>query len=323
MPAPSRLSKEQLVSLLIKKGYPENQVRGLKRPQLLEFLNEENEQIEEETKGEEAIEALDEVNVQEDTCVDAVDTPSSDDTKTANPSVEISDSNAVEETEEDKQDEEMDSSHKGWTQYVLGKLQSDEMEGKNPRVEGLRRVAEEVIGEIIEEGCNLADPPNIDNEMRACVKAWVVFRDECGTVKRFEALADAYHGNCTSDFVLYVVAMADTRAKGRCYRNALKLKRVLAAEEVDPAMAACQGEDNKQPIAPTQITGIRVVSERLGISIEKHLVVLGIECSLDKNQELDLGSLNKGSAKKVLLQLNKYNMSRDEIPDEIKEKIDG
>lgn len=319
MPPPSRLSKEELIKLLIEKGFPETHVRALKRPQLLELFNEDNEQEEEETKGEEALEALDEIDVEEDTCANVVDTPSSDDEKTVN-AVERDWDDAGKQVEENETEEEMDPSHERWTQYVLGKLRSDEMEGKNPRVEGLRRVSEEVLGDIIEEGCDLVASPTIDNEMRASVKAWVVFRDNEGTTKRFEALADAYQGNCTSVFVFYLVAMADTRAKGRCYRNALKLKKVLAAEEIDPALAACQGEDNKQPIDPTQITGIRVVAERLGISIEKHLIALGIECSLDENKDLNLGSLNKGSAKKVLLQLNAYNLSKDDIPDEIKEE---
>jgi len=119
----------------------------------------------------------------------------------------------------------------GWTQYVLGRFFDEELDGQNPRVEGLRRVASLLVGDIVEEGCELIQGPCSDNGYRACAKAWAVF-DTIRGKKRFEALADACPENCSEGYTTYITAIADTRAKGRVYRNALYLHRVVAAEEL-------------------------------------------------------------------------------------------
>jgi hypothetical protein len=120
----------------------------------------------------------------------------------------------------------------GWTAYVIGKLVSDELEGQNPRVEGLRRVAEELLGEIMEEGYDLVSPPTAENDNRACVKAWVIFDTDAGR-KRFEGLADVSLLNCDENFAKFPTSTVESRAKGRCFWAALHLKRVIAAEDVD------------------------------------------------------------------------------------------
>ncbi len=146
--------------------------------------------------------------------------------------------------------------------------------------------------------------------MRACVKAWVIFN--CGSEqRRYEALADAYPGNCSVDYGIYLTAMADTRAKGRCFRNALKLKRVVAAEEVDPMTLPVDKEDYTNPIDVSQLTAIKVVSERINVSISKLLLYM--------NLEEDPSKIKKGEAKKVLQKLNEMNLTKD-IPENLLNK---
>jgi len=118
-------------------------------------------------------------------------------------------------SEKDKESLPPGPSDPEWTQYVLGKFLPDEVDGQNPRVEGLRRVSSELVGELVEEGCDLVSAPCEANGYRACVKAWAIFLTNGGKEKRFEALADAHPDNCIDDYVTYLVAMADTRAKGR------------------------------------------------------------------------------------------------------------
>lgn len=293
MTAPSRLSKEALIKKLIDEGYPGENLHALKRPQLIDLIKED--QQTEEQKGEIAVQVLEEIE-------------------------KVTKPDPIDESDEDQCDQtkpEISPNSPDWTQYILGKFADDELEGKNPRVEGLRRVAEEVVGELIEEGCDLVAAPTVDNEMRVCVKCWVVF-DVGGTLKRFEALADAYPGNCTSIFGAYLTAMADTRGKGRCFRNALKLRQVVAAEEIDPVVAASQTGDDQQPIDPSQSTAIRVVAKRLGASIQKCLDAMDVKYELNNDGVLNLASLTKGDAKKVLGQLNGYSSSNDGIPNELK-----
>ena len=170
-----------------------------------------------------------------------------------------------------------------WTQYVLGKFLPDEVDGKNPRVEGLRRVAGDFVGELIEEGCDLVAAPCEDNRFRACVKAWGVFLTDTGTTKRFEALADAHGDNCQEDYATYLVAMADTRAKGRVFRNALGLRRVVAAEEVSKTVALASEVQPGGPIHTGQISLIRMMSDRHGFNLVEVLDGLNIKHELNES----------------------------------------
>lgn len=170
-----------------------------------------------------------------------------------------------------------------WTQYVLGKFLPDEVDGKNPRVEGLRRVAGDLVGELVEEGCDLVASPCEDNRFRACVKAWCVFVTEDGRTKRFEALADAHEDNCLEDYATYLVAMADTRAKGRVFRNALGLRRVVAAEEVSNTVALASDVQPGGPIHTGQISLIRMMADRHGFNLVKVLDDMSIKHELNES----------------------------------------
>lgn len=181
-----------------------------------------------------------------------------------------------------------------WTQYVLSQFQDDELDGESPRVEGLRRVASDLLSGIVEEGCNLIMCPSPDNGFVACAKAWVIF----GNGQKFEALADASQNNCTADFGIYPTAMADTRAKGRCYRAALMLKRVVCAEE------KCSGgniiTNKEEDVRTGQISAVRILSERLKINPLELINKLfeGKNC-------IDIKSLDFNEAQQVIKELNR------------------
>ena len=170
-----------------------------------------------------------------------------------------------------------------WTQYVLGKFLPDEVDGKNPRVEGLRRVAGELVGELVEEGCDLVDAPCESNRFRASVKAWGVFLTADGRTKTFEALADAHEDNCQEDYATYLVAMADTRAKGRVFRNALGLRRVVAAEEVSKTVALASDVQPGGSIHTGQISLIRLMADRYGFNLVEILDSLCIKHELNES----------------------------------------
>ena len=201
----------------------------------------------------------------------------------------------------------------GWTQYVLGKFMEDEVDGQNPRVEGLRRVAGELIGEIIEEGCDLVAAPCEDNRFRACVKAWCVFLTPKGHAKRFEALADAHSDNCLESYATYLVAMADTRAKGRVYRNALMLRRVVAAEEVNKTMATAQDTQQGGSLHTGQLTMIRIMAERNNFSVSDILDKLAIACEVnDTTGDVNLKELSYEDALNVIRSMREMTEQKGE-----------
>lgn len=279
--APTRMGKSELKETLLSLGYTEEQLQDsegkcLKRPELLEKLHAHQ-------QGEEGLAVLSNVKEEDDDVGVAVEF----NTDTSPP--DTSESNSESEPEELEPPIPSDPE---WTQFVLGKFLDDELDKQNPRVEGLRRVAGELVGELIEEGCELAAAPTIDNGFRACVKAWAIFLTQDGRTKRFEALADAHGDNCHEDYATYLVAMADTRAKGRVYRNALCLRRVVAAEEVSKTLARTADTVSGGAIHTSQISMIRLISDRHGFNIVEVLDKLGIKYELNEQTgDVNLQSL--------------------------------
>lgn len=305
---PTRMSKNELKQALLDLGHKEESLQDaqgkcLKRPELLEklqaFKNEdEGEKVvvppdtEELTALSNAVEEEDDIGIEvksststgaEEDLGETLTKPS--DMGGSSIDISVDDDEICEEV--------LTPSDPGWTQYVLGKFLDDEMDGQNPRVEGLRRVAGELVGELIEEGCDLVASPTEENRLRACAKAWGVFHTSDGITKRFEALADAHSGNCLEDYATYLVAMADTRAKGRMFRNALHLRRVVAAEEVSKTMATTADVQSGGSIHVGSITMLRMIADRQGFNIEEVLKDLGIEYTLnDSTGEVNLTLLS-------------------------------
>jgi len=276
--APTRMKKGELKSALLGRGYKEEEIAKKKRPELIELLSSSNGDELRQEAEDEMMEEMRELTNPHDT-------------------------------------EDITPSHPEWTQFVLGKFMDDELDGENPRVEGLRRVAEELLGDIVEEGCDLVDPPSMENGMRACAKSWVVFSNGSEN-KRFEALADACENNVSPDYAMYLCAMADTRAKGRCYRNALKLRRIVSAEEIGVGGSFGRQDTDEDAIQTGQITAIRMLADRLGVSILKLVEDLEMNCQKTESGAIDLNSLDRASAQVVVKRLNELRQTR--VPDKLK-----
>ena len=267
--SPTRMGKQKLINALLASGYTKEQLlddngKSLKRIVLLEKFQAHQ-------QGEEGLVVLSEIEENND-----VGVPVEPDTKESQ-----EDTCASEELEPEPL-EPPTPNDPCWTQFVLGHFMEDEMDGKNPRVEGLRRVAGELVGELIEEGCDLIAVPEENNRFRACAKAWGIFVTKEGVTKRFEALADADTVNCQEDYVTYLVAMADTRAKGRMFRNALCLRRVVAAEEVSRTMATAADIQEGGAIHTGQISMISLMSSRHDFNVEEVLNNLGIKYQINE-----------------------------------------
>lgn len=273
----TRMNKSELKDALLALNYTEEKLqdtegKSLKRPELLDMLSAHQ-------QGEEGLDAFSGVKENDDQDIGIAVLPQI---------AECSDGNN--DSEEHYIPTQSDQE---WTQYVLGKFFEDEMDGKNPRVEGLRRVAGELVGEMLEEGCDLVAVPTEENRFRACAKAWGVFLSPNGREKRFEALADAHSENCLEDYATYLVAMADTRAKGRMFRNALGLRRVVAAEEISKTVAMAADIQQGGPIHTSQISMIRLISDRHGFKISDVLDELSIVYKLnDQTGDVNLQSLS-------------------------------
>jgi len=129
--------------------------------------------------------------------------------------------------------------------------------------------------------------------------------------KTFTGLADASPDNCTDEFGRFPVAMAETRAKGRAFRAALRLRRVVAAEEV--AGMPLDGESlDEQAIQVGQVNIISMLAERQKVSIPALLKHLGIEKG-------DLRKLTRAEGLFVAKNLNEMRES-GEVPEGLRRK---
>ena len=113
-----------------------------------------------------------------------------------------------------------------WHQYVMSQFKEDELQNDNPTVDGLRRVVELLIGEIVLSESTLVSAPTVGYD-RACVSHRVVLSNG----HEHTDLADSYWRNTDKKYREFPVAVASTRAEGRVLRKILKLRKVVAAEE--------------------------------------------------------------------------------------------
>jgi hypothetical protein len=170
-----------------------------------------------------------------------------------------------------------------WTDYVLALLSDDEKISGNPTTDGLRRIFEIALDcTLTESNSEVVQTPDINNEKRATVVHSLTFvlnegSDDSGTKYRsVSGAADVYWGNCDKIYRNHPVAVAETRAEGRALRRALKLRKVVAAEELAKDIEDHPDHDTVTKITNNQLNFMDVLAKRMNINIEKLLDKLAI-----------------------------------------------
>ena len=203
-----------------------------------------------------------------------------------------------------------------WTDHVLSFLSDDEKIMGNPTTDGLRRIFERVMEcQILEADSKVVQTPSPDNEKRATVEFALTFKpnwvgDGLPEIRRVSGSADVYWGNCDKVFRNHPVAVAETRAEGRALRRALRLRKVVAAEEVAAEIEDHPDHDSVSKITVNQINFIDVLSKRLDINPTKCFAEMGLNSSL---YELD-----HSNGVSIIRQLSSYQQDTSAIPETIK-----
>jgi hypothetical protein len=205
-----------------------------------------------------------------------------------------------------------------WTDYVLSLLSDDEKIVGNPTTDGLRRIFEIALNcDMIESSSAVVQSPSPENEKRATVVHTISYilkndhtpeESKCRTVS---GAADVYWGNCDKIFRNHAVAVADTRAEGRALRRALKLRKVVAAEELAKDIEDHPDSHNVSKISHNQINFIDVLSKRLDINVLRLCDLLSIE----KQNVYDISHEN---GVKLIRELSSFQTNIDSISDTIK-----
>jgi hypothetical protein len=205
----------------------------------------------------------------------------------------------------------------GWTDHVLGLLSDDEKIKGNPTTDGLRRIFEIALDcTVINSSSEVVQSPSPDNEKRATVVHCLTYVLNSKSIaveiktRSVNGAADVYWGNCDKIYRNHPVAVAETRAEGRALRRGLKLRKVVAAEEI-----ADQIEDNPDMDSVTKITNnqvgfMDVLCKRLNvnpISLISHL----------KFEVQDFRNLTHTDAVTIIRQLSSFQQNLDSIPEEV------
>ena len=208
----------------------------------------------------------------------------------------------------------------GWSDYVLSLLSDDEKIDGNPTVDGLRRIFEVALNcVVVESTTNVVQSPEPSNEKRATVthtltyilKAGLGSTDSLGlNTRSVTGAADVYYGNCDKVYRNHPVAVAETRAEGRALRRALKLRKVVAAEELASTDEDTPDAFSVNKISSNQINFIDQMAKRLNINVVSLLASLGIVAN-------NINEVSHEDAVNVIRELSKLQQNLDNIQDKI------
>jgi hypothetical protein len=206
-----------------------------------------------------------------------------------------------------------------WTDYVLSLLSDDEKISDNPTTDGLRRIFEIALDcTITESSSNVVQSPCPENEKRATVVHTIsfvlnneVYKDTVLNFRSVSGAADVYWGNCDKVYRNHPVAVAETRAEGRALRRGLRLRKVVAAEELAKDIDDHPDANSVNKISSNQINFIDVISKRLDINVNKMLISFGYT---DKN----VYNIEHSDAINIIKLLSSYQQDISAIAEEIK-----
>jgi hypothetical protein len=205
-----------------------------------------------------------------------------------------------------------------WHEYVMKHFKEDELIDGKPIVSGLRRVAQLILGRILQsEPTNIFPPPQDDSIGRATIAWRVVFEDGSA----FGDVASSWIGNTDEMFTIYTVETAATRAEARALRKALGLKIVSADEIAEnvksfdvvkkPSKTTTEGEyDDQGRMTDAQANFINVKAKKLNVNVEEFIAkefnVFGAK------------KLSKKVASNAIDKLNEYQQKPESIPENVR-----
>jgi hypothetical protein len=203
-----------------------------------------------------------------------------------------------------------------WTDHVLSLLNDDEKISGNPTTDGLRRIFELVLDcTLLEASTEVVQSPSLENERRATVIHTLTYHlnnsQSQGLHTRIvSGAADVYWGNCDKIYRNHPVAVAETRAEGRALRRALKLRKVVAAEELAKDIEDHTYDNEVTKISDSQVNFIDVLAKRLNINVEKFLSSMGYTNNIK--------SIDHGDAITLIQKLSSYQQDTTNLPDDLK-----
>ncbi len=207
-----------------------------------------------------------------------------------------------------------------WNDHVLSLLSEDEKIDGNPTVDGLRRIFEIALNcVVVESTTNVVQSPEPSNEKRATVTHTLTYilKDADGisdpgilNTRSVTGAADVYYGNCDKVYRNHPVAVAETRAEGRALRRALKLRKVVAAEELASTDEDTPDAFSVNKISGNQINFIDQMAKRLNVNVVSLLASMSIVAN-------NINEVSHEDAVNVIRELSKLQQNLANIPSDV------
>lgn len=187
--------------------------------------------------------------------------------------MEVSDEVALSEVPEIAELDRPPSNSPLWHEYVMLQLDPSEVDNNGyPKVSGLRRLTEKLVGIILDSMPTVVT----DTSTRCSVNYTISVADpEANQTRTFGDVADATPENVLDAGVAkHLLATACTRAEARALRKVLKL-RVLSSEEAttiknpDGSIRDVTSGNGTETITPEQITYFEIMCKRNNIDLWK------------------------------------------------------
>lgn len=255
--------KSELKQELLERGVSADKLDGLQRDDLVNLLESESDAHAEELAGESWDKMVKDEGEEAEASEWSEIMNLADEEAEDNPFV------ADEDVVENPKDKVPHHLTPEWESYVMEHFTDDELVEGAPTVAGLRRVAQLLVGPILECHCNPFEGPSQHNMYRAICACTVVYQDRRdGFVKKFSDCADVYDGNTDTTYAIFASATAATRAEARVLRKILMLTGP-AADELTYKEA--EAEEMSGLISGKQLRALDRFGRRLDINPRKYL----------------------------------------------------
>jgi len=205
-----------------------------------------------------------------------------------------------------------------WHSYVMSLFTVDELDNGAPKVEGLRRVANFLLG-IVESGPIQVFP---SEDPVGPGRATVVYQVAFNNGMKFREVADSCAGNTDPEYVKFPVAIASTRAEARALRKALMLKihsadeistssvpDNITKESINAMVEKNTGTDihEYELITDSQSKSIQMLCDRLDINVLKFI-------NSGKGRWDALEFVEKHKAAEMIKKLSEFQKNPENIP---------
>jgi hypothetical protein len=210
-----------------------------------------------------------------------------------------------------------------WSDYVMSHFTPEELDNGYPKVDGLRRVAQNLLGEIVFSGIQQIFPSSESSTIgRVTVVYAIEFAWSYGVelrhrdlsafdypLKRFSDVSDAWSGNAEYKYAVHTASLAATKAEARVLRKALQL-RTIAAEEMNTTKLSDIPDSDNEGISEKQYAVVQSKCDQLSIDMLKLAVSIGLA-----NNPL---KWTKGDGAKLISKINKIQTEEEKISEDVK-----